>query len=803
MSISKPNEFNYRLEAFLISASVLLLEISYTRIVSFKLFYYYTYLVLGLALLGLGAGGVAVAVSKRLKAWSTDKVLSVCLLSGVALVIGGYLAITPIKLDTLAIWAYNSNSVSSILYLGLICVIIFLGFVGPGIALATLFGRQPERINSLYFSDLIGAALACAVVGKLNATWGPPATIMFSGLLLSIAAFRAHRRSSVKTISILGALGIGSLLLTIFAGSLPDQTLDTSKGYISSKSLYSSWSPIFRIDAQQLNPDVRLLSHDGLPGSTVYHWDRTMSMLKGYNFEHDIRTLPFVALQGAPKREVIIGAAGGHEVLASIYFGAKKIDAVELNPATFGLVKHEFANYDGHLADYPGVNYMNADGRSFISRTNKSYDMIWYPAPDSYAASSAAQAGAFVLSESYLYTYNAVMAVERHLSKDGIFIAQFGEIYKNLPSRTARFTSNVRVALEHMGVKDVGSHIVVVTTPDTFATPEQSTILVKKSPFTAEQVAAIRDKVTSAAFNGRVDWAPSFSTGIAQDRQNPIAQIVSDTPAELAHFYATYKFDVKSVSDNNPYFYHFANFGQVLSSYASPVTTIDREYAVGERVLVLLLVLTIILAIAFLLIPFFRIREEWRLLPKKGASAIYFSMLGFGFIFFEVTMIQLLNLFLGYPTYSLTVSLMSLLVFAGVGAFLSPRVNQLRHATAIGAGTLGALTVFYVWGLRPLTNSLLSWPLAGRIGLAFVLLAPLGLILGTFMPRGISQIAKLSEHENDYVAWSWAINGFASVTGSVLATICAMQFGFQAVLCIALGFYLVAFASLSKFREAN
>ena len=49
----------------------MLLEISYTRIVSFKLFYYYTYLVIGLALLGIGTGGVFVVVSKRLQRAST------------------------------------------------------------------------------------------------------------------------------------------------------------------------------------------------------------------------------------------------------------------------------------------------------------------------------------------------------------------------------------------------------------------------------------------------------------------------------------------------------------------------------------------------------------------------------------------------------------------------------------------------------------------------------------------------------------------------------------------------------------
>ena len=54
---------SYHVEILLISFAALLLEISYTRIVSFKLYYYYTYLVIGLALLGLGTGGVLMAVS--------------------------------------------------------------------------------------------------------------------------------------------------------------------------------------------------------------------------------------------------------------------------------------------------------------------------------------------------------------------------------------------------------------------------------------------------------------------------------------------------------------------------------------------------------------------------------------------------------------------------------------------------------------------------------------------------------------------------------------------------------------------
>ncbi len=56
------------LTAFVIGFVTLTLEIAYTRVVSFKLFYYYTYFVIGLALLGLGAASAVVSLSTRVRA---------------------------------------------------------------------------------------------------------------------------------------------------------------------------------------------------------------------------------------------------------------------------------------------------------------------------------------------------------------------------------------------------------------------------------------------------------------------------------------------------------------------------------------------------------------------------------------------------------------------------------------------------------------------------------------------------------------------------------------------------------------
>jgi hypothetical protein len=190
-------------------------------------------------------------------------------------------------------------------------------------------------------------------------------------------------------------------------------------------------------------------------------------------------------------------------------------------------------------------------------------------------------------------------------------------------------------------------------------------------------------------------------------------------------------------------------------------------------------------------------------LPRKGTSAVYFAALGLGFMFFEVTLIQKLILFLGYPTYSLTVTLASILLFTGVGAFLTERYKQRTdRAVRVLVPTMVVLTVGYLVGLPALTDGLLGWPLGARIAVAFVVLAPLGLCLGAFMPLGLGTVAELTPHSREYVAWGWAVNGFASVVGSVVTTLVAMMFGFRFVLLAALVVYLVALAALHRLTRS-
>jgi hypothetical protein len=797
-------ERSYRLEIFLVSLAGLLLEISYTRVISFKLFYYYTYLIIGLALLGIGTGGVIVAVSSRIRRASTDTIMLWSFVFGAASIAAGYVVIAVIRIDSLSIWEYDGSSVWNLVLLVVVCFTLFASFIAVGVIVATLFGRKPDRIGSLYFADLVGAALACFVVVWLLLWIGPPATIMLAGLIFAAAGLRIAARRRSRLVPVAGVLAVLFAIATVAPTVLPQQRTDTGKTDLNEDTtVFTAWSPVFRIDVWELpctictdGGSVRLLLHDGLFGSAIYPWDGKVSSLT--RFDTDPRSIPFGALGTAPDDVLVIGAAGGNEVLASLYYGAEHVDAIELNPKTYSLVTDEMADYSGHLADNPRVNYVQGEGRTWLARSDDRYDLVWFPAPDSYSATNAASSGAFVLSESYLYTKEAIKDSFDHLAPGGIIATQYGELDYDRPNRTTRYVSTARAALEEAGVDDPARHIVVATTADRGTNGALSTILVKKEPFTKQEVDGALAALPKVEPTTTLRYAPGHEVA-----GSSVSELATIPDSRLGDWYDDYPYDVRPVTDDKPFFWHFRQFDDVITSFTDRIDHRDPEDTIGERVLILFLVIALVMAAVFLLLPFVAIRETWRRLPRKGTSAVYFLLLGLGFMFFEITLIQRLTLFLGYPTYSLTVTLASILLFTGLGALLSGRFAT-SPARVIPPLLLAivALALFYQFGLPGLTDALLGAPLAVRVATAFVVLAPLGLCLGMFMPIGLGAVSRLSDGSSEYVAWSWAVNGFASVVGAVLSTILAMSYGFGIVLWIALVAYLAALAVLRTLVRA-
>jgi MFS family permease len=99
-----------------------------------------------------------------------------------------------------------------------------------------------------------------------------------------------------------------------------------------------------------------------------------------------------------------------------------------------------------------------------------------------------------------------------------------------------------------------------------------------------------------------------------------------------------------------------------------------------------------------------------------------------------------------------------------------------------------------MWGLDEVVHAVGGAPLFARIACTVVMLAPLGLCLGAFMPMGLTTVARATtaELEGAYVAWGWAANGFFSVIGSLLVTMLSMAYGFRAMFLVAVILYFDA-----------
>ena len=781
------------LAILLVCMAGLLLEVGYTRIVSYKLWYYYTYLVIGLALLGIGSGGVFVAIFEPIKRAATERVIALCSIWGAVSIAIGYLVVARIPVNTVVIWDYGTaSSFKNVGILAVICFFLFATFIALGIILATVFGRSTENIGRLYFADLLGAGVGCLLAVPLIVRMGAPAVIILAALIFAVVGVLSLPRLG-SAIGAFGAAVVVVLTVAVVAnGSLPDVKTDETKIRGGSNKLtFSEWGPVFRVDAVPDGPDFTRLLHDGTFGSGLRRFDGDAAALTDY--ETDSRAIPFDVLGTPPERELIIGSAGGNEILASLHYDAPYVDAVELNPVTLSLLTDHFADYTGHLDKRPEVHLHNADGRSYLARSNDDYRLIWYPAPDSYAANNAASSGAFVLSESYLYTSEMIRESLKHLTDDGVMVVQFGELaFADKPNRTARYIVTARDALEKLGIDDPAKHI-AVSVDRTEKIGSLSTIVLKRTPFTPEEVERFTTSIPRIS-GSEVLYAP----GVEHD-DNLMARLASADDATLDQIVSTYPRDISAITDDSPYFWHFSSFPNVLRNITDPIRVLDPEEAVGERVLILLLALSVLYAALFLLVPFFAVRKRWRVLPSKGVSAVYFAALGLGFMFFEITMIQRLTRFLGYPTYSLTVTLASILVSTGIGALLSRRfADRPRTVMPLLLGALAVLTLFYQFFLDDLTDHFLSSGLGVRVVVALLVLFPLGLCLGMFMPFGLGAVAQLTPHGEDYVAWSWAVNGFFSVIGSVLTTMLSMTYGFRAVQYMALAVYAIAAVAFSR-----
>jgi hypothetical protein len=179
----------------------------------------------------------------------------------------------------------------------------------------------------------------------------------------------------------------------------------------------------------------------------------------------------------------------------------------------------------------------------------------------------------------------------------------------------------------------------------------------------------------------------------------------------------------------------------------------------------------------------------------------YFVCIGMGYILIEVALIQKFVLFLGHPTYALTVIVFSMLLSSGIGSFFSGRFlsdrsdRRLRwvlFGVAVGVSILAFVAA-------PIGEAGVGLPLPVKCLITICLVAPVGFLMGMPFPAGLS---RFKERFPQSVRWAWSLNGAASVLGSAGAIFCAIFLGLRVTLLVGGLLYLGALAVVWLKRKA-
>jgi hypothetical protein len=475
------------------------------------------------------------------------------------------------------------------------------------------------------------------------------------------------------------------------------------------------------------------------------------------------------------------------DVLLAQYHQARSIVGVELNPQVVEMVQRVYGDFAGHLYIANNVQIHVAEARSFVTRSQSRYDLIHLGLLDSL---SAAAAGVQALSEHYLSTVEALHLYLRHLRPDGLLAMTR---WLQLPPRDSlKLVATALTALERTGVEQPAQHIVLIRSWQT------TTLLVKHSPFSTDELALVRHFCAMRAFD--VVYYPGMTAQEANqynllDTTDFFAGVMALVGPARREFQQRYKFHIIPATDDRPYFFRFfkwAALPELMTLYRQGGIVLLES---GYVLLIATLMQATMAALLLILLPLLTLRRHSQVLPCRWSAGGYFFALGLAFLFVEISSMQRFVLFLGHPLYAIAVVLSGFLMFAGLGsgcgAALTRRFPQLTttRLIALAVGGIGSLTLSSLWLYPPLFAWASPLSPALKILLTLGLLAPVAFCMGLPFPLGLAQIAT---YMPELVPWVWGINGCASVVSVMLATLLAMHWGFTAVTWLAVGLYGLA-----------
>ena len=750
----------------LTTLATLLLELSLTRIFSVVFYYHFAFLAISIALFGLGVGGV---LSYLLPARGSV----FCRLGVVSLVN------TSLVLVAL-LFVLTRGAEMGTIELALIYFVTALPFLGAGIILSLVIAETIERIDRIYFFDLAGAAGGCLALVLLLNTFGGPNTVIAAAVLFAAAAAIWFNLAGVR-LGRISSVFIGLLLFMVVIGNTKYRFLEVryAKGQKLHQEIFTKWNSISRIG----------MAHDPESGGEMIYIDADASTgVANFNFDHltpkqteyllhQGPAIPYNLRPGA--KTLVIGPGGGWDVSRALASGSHDVTGVEINPIIGKtIMRDRFPQLSQNLYLRPDVHINIEDGRSFVRRSPEKYQVIQATLVDTWASTAA---GAFALSENNLYTTDAFRDYLSHLTDDGLLV--FTRWGFDPPCESLRLVSLAMSALNDLGEHDPARHVLAGrfgTRADLIGWGTQDTVIISRKPLPNADIARAREA-----------FAAAHMQSIYMPGDAPVNEfgklLLAKDPLE---FERNYRFDITPVDDNRPFFFYTVQPRDVAAYLLNSKRAADAKVNTAVPRLFSALIVSAIAVLVILLLPPFVLGTR---LPRERSVQsflLYFLAIGAGYILIEVALIQKFVLFLGHPTYALTVVIFSMLVSSGLGSFLSRRVvaNENRRLVAVLGGA-AVLVALLAASLQPVLSSGVGLPLLVKIVATVAMIAPAGFMMGIPFPTGLRL---LEQRHAPSVRWAWSLNAAASVLGSVGALVLALYFGILVTMLAGAALYVAA-----------
>jgi hypothetical protein len=764
-------------------------EILLTRIFSVTMWYHFAFGAISLAMFGMTVGALHVYQCPEIYDSSRAKqqMARACF----------WFAITAVaSLLTYMLVPFSSQPLFAQIWITVSYCLLSIPFYFSGVCVCLALTKFPGNASSLYAADLVGAASGCILLIYTLKVTDAPTAVMFLALLGSLAAAMLALdgglprllRAAAITSTVLVTLVILNTSLVLNQFSV--LRLTWAKGKAEPRRLYEKWNSFSRITVDG-DPNIPTgvvtegisptyppgqkarqlhLRIDGDAETTITAFNGKFDGLDYLNY--DVKNIVHHIRSGGSV--LIIGAGGGRDVLSAISMGQEKVRAVEINQNILSTVNSRFGDFSGHLDRDPRVTFVNDEARSYIARSDERFEVIQASFIDTWAATAA---GALTLTENSLYTVDAWKVFLERLAPNGILSVSRWYAPSN-PAEAYRLTSLAAAALRSEGMAEPRGQILLVSNVRHDNREEADsigavTILVGKRPFSSADLD--RFEAVAKQMQFVIVVSPRFAL-------NPVFAALA-SGGDPSAVLRSLRLNVSPPTDDSPFFFYMKPFRYLFRSTAREKSG-NVNLQSGEFVLVLLLTVTA-LTLFFVLGPIVRTQSR-ETLRGSTPHLLYFAAIGVGFMLVEVSQMQRLIVFLGHPTYALSVVLFTLLLSGGLGSYTTLGLSKPGKARLL----LLLIALFLFGLLTPHAIAVFgssTTPL--RIIVAVGILLPLGFFMGMAFPLGL----KMATGPLDGLMPAfWGINGAASICASILAMAIAMNAGISIAFWTGFGCYAIA-----------